>query len=84
MSKESGYWENNEPYLEIKIEVVPPEVERILQAIKEYSDPSDIDDPNAGLRFQYRAGLVNQEDLLDLLEDRKKIKYMLDRGILQP
>ncbi len=46
--------------LPIVNDVVPEDVEEILNELQNYGDPTDVTDEDAGLRFQYRVGIVNK------------------------
>lgn len=82
--KLAGHWEDGQYYMKIVRDKIPSDINIILNEIREYSDPSDVDDPNSGLAFQWKCNLIQKDDLIEILNDRKKIRKMIENGVFQP
>lgn len=65
------------------LRAVPAKVESLLQEIRAVGNPADVDDPQSGLRTQYRKDLLQEEELLEILQGRRKMKMLIDQGIFK-
>lgn len=80
----AGIRENAALPKEYRASPVPPDVEMLLDELRLLGDSSDVDDADAGLAFQYLVGIVDKAELIELRDQRRKLKYLIDRGLWKP
>lgn len=71
--------------LEIVRPDIPPDIEEILDEIRKVAiDPMDVDDEDAGIKYQWQTGLIEREDLLEILDGKRKFRKIYDAGLFNP
>lgn len=63
---------------------VPAEIQEKLRALKGLGDPTDIDDEDTGLAFQYLVGIVDGPELDELIKQRTRLNDLVKRGLWKP
>ena len=63
--------------------VIPPDVEELLQELMKIV-PEDVEDTDAGIRYQYKIGVLSKEDIAGTLDRVKKTRYLIDHGLWKP
>ncbi len=66
------------------IHEVTNDIDQLLNELKTLVDPSDVEDPDAGLRWQYQVGLVDKNDIIELIDFRRKLNKLIDQGLWRP
>jgi hypothetical protein len=60
---------------------IPEDVDKLLDELKKHVDPSDVEDRDAGIRFQFVVGLLDKPYLEALLQMEIRLADLERRGI---
>ncbi len=66
-------------------EIVPPDIEKLFAELKSYTgEDEQVEDPDAGLRYQYRLGLISKPTIESIVQRGRQLKRMMEVGTWQP
>ncbi len=66
------------------LRVVPHDIEVLFDELKYYTGPDTIEDADAGLRWQYKMGVLEKEELENILVKAKRLRSLYERGLWKP
>ncbi len=62
-----------------------PRALSLLQEVRTYvTDPNIVEEPFSGLRDQFRIGIINEDELAEIVGNYGRVKFMVDKGFLVP
>lgn len=68
----------------LKRREVPPDVEAMFNQLKSSGGYDDIEDTDAGLRFQYEIGILGKDGVERIVKRQRKLLRLMEKGIWQP
>ncbi len=65
-------------------EPLPYEVDKVLEELRYYSGKEVVDNPDWGLKWQIENGVLEHDQLRDLLFKQRRLKQLFDAGAWRP